>query len=101
MHVKKNQPILVRVLKVYQTFLFFTWNFVNRLKQTFLQITFSLLADRVHQNSISFPESALLCPTERATGTVGDSYMIPIVYRYIDSYTALFLLLVYRGTWPT
>ena len=31
--------------------------------------------------------------------TVGTSYMIPIVYRYIDSYTALFLLLVYRGTW--
>ena len=26
---------------------------------------------------------------------VGTSYMIPIVYRYIDSYTALFLLLVY------
>ena len=24
--------------------------------------------------------------------------MIPIVYRYIDFYTALFLLLVYRGT---
>ena len=28
------------------------------------------------------------------------SYMIPIVYRYVDSYTALFLL-VYRGTWLT
>ena len=26
---------------------------------------------------------------------VGTSYMIPIVYRYIDSYTALSLLLVY------
>ena len=45
MHVKKNQPILVRVLQAYQTFLIFTWNFVNRLKQTFLQITFLLLAD--------------------------------------------------------
>ena len=33
---KKNQPILVRVLSAYQTF--FAWNFVNRLKQTFLQI---------------------------------------------------------------
>ena len=43
MHVKKNQMILVRVL--YQTFFFFNWNFVNCLKQTFLQITFSLLAD--------------------------------------------------------
>ena len=51
MHVKKNQPILVRVLQACQTFLFFTWNFVNRLKQTFLQKTFSLLADRAHQNS--------------------------------------------------
>ena len=27
---------------------------------------------------------------------VGTSYMIPIVYRYIDSYNAVFLL-VYRG----
>ena len=45
MLVKKNQPILVRVLKAYQTFFYFTWNFVNRLKQTFLQTTFSLLAD--------------------------------------------------------
>ena len=45
MHVKKNQAILVRVLQAYQTFLFFTWNFVNRLKQTFLQITFLLFAD--------------------------------------------------------
>ena len=26
-------------------FFFFTWNFVNRLKQTFLQTTFSFLAD--------------------------------------------------------
>ena len=31
---------------------------------------------------------------------VGSSYMIPIVYRYIDSYSAVFLL-VYRGTWLT
>ena len=45
MHVRKNQPILVRVLQAYQTFFFLTWNFVNRLNQTFLQITFSLLAD--------------------------------------------------------
>ena len=28
-------------------------------------------------------------------GPVGTSYMIPIVYRYVDSYTALSLLLVY------
>ena len=27
--------------------------------------------------------------------------MIPIVYRDINSFTALFLLLVYRGAWPT
>ena len=39
---------------------------------------------------------------QRKSGwTVGTSYMIPIVYRYIDCYTALFLLLVYRGTWLT
>ena len=38
MPIKKNQPILVRVLWVYQTFAFFTSNSVNRLKQTFLQI---------------------------------------------------------------
>ena len=45
MHVKENQPILVRVLQAYQTFsFFFTWNFVNHLKQTFLQTSFSLLA---------------------------------------------------------
>ena len=35
MHVKKNQPSLVRVLQAYQTFLSFTWNFVNRLKKLF------------------------------------------------------------------
>ena len=29
---------------------------------------------------------------------VGTSYMIPIVYQYIDSYSAVFLL-VYEGTW--
>ena len=42
MHVKKNQPILVRVLQAYQTFFF---SLVNRLKQNFLQTTFSLLTD--------------------------------------------------------
>ena len=31
---------------------------------------------------------------------VGTSYMIPIMYRYIDSYSAVFLL-VFRGTWLT
>ena len=31
---------------------------------------------------------------------VGTSNMIPIVYRYIDSYSVVFLL-VYRGTWLT
>lgn len=31
---------------------------------------------------------------------LGVSYMIPIIYRYIDSYSAVFLL-VYRGTWLT
>ena len=30
---------------------------------------------------------------------VGTSYMIPTVYRYIDSYSVF--LLVYRGTWLT
>ena len=45
-HVKKNSLILVRVLYSYQTFFFFTWNFINRLKQTFLQTTSSLLADK-------------------------------------------------------
>ena len=45
MHVKRNQPIVVRGFQAYQTFFFFTWNFVNRLKQTFREITFSLLAD--------------------------------------------------------
>ena len=44
MHVKKNQPILEESCRLIKPF-FFTWNFVNRLKQTFLQTTFSLLAD--------------------------------------------------------
>ena len=46
MHVKKNQLILVRFLQAYQTF-FFSLGIllINRLKQTFLQTTFSLLAD--------------------------------------------------------
>ena len=44
MHVKKNQPILVSLVGLSNLF-FFTWNFVNRLKQTFLQTTLLLLAD--------------------------------------------------------
>ena len=34
----------------------------------------------------------------RVLSWVGTSYRIPIVYRYIDSYSAVFLV-VYRGTW--
>ena len=45
MHVKKSQPKMVRVLWAYQTFLFSPWNFVNRLKQTFLQINLLVVAD--------------------------------------------------------
>ena len=43
MHVKKSQPKMVRVLWAYQTFS--PWNFVNRLKQTFLQINLLVVAD--------------------------------------------------------
>ena len=55
-------------------------------------------------SSSSFRKYSSPGPDERCSRMnhgVGTSYMIPMVYRYIDSYTALFLLLVYRGTWLT
>ena len=45
MHVKKKQPILVRVCRSIKPFFFFTWKFDNRLKQTLTKLTFLLLAD--------------------------------------------------------
>ena len=52
---------------------------------------FSLL---LTQSGAQSPQ--VLWSARRRLVVVGTSYMIPIVYRYIDSYGALFLL-VYRG----
>ena len=56
MHVKKNPTDPGKSLVGLSNLFLFTWNFVSRLKQTFLQITFSLLADaepiKIHRQLI-------------------------------------------------
>ena len=80
-HVKKNQPILVRVLQAYQTF-FFTGNFVNRLKQTFLQTTFSLLADtepiKIQRRLIDLSKTEKCVRSQRPAAHVLSSFLYMI-----------------------
>ena len=80
--VKKNQLILVRVLQAYQTFFFFTWNFVNRLKQTFLQTTFSLLADtepiKIQRRLIDLSKTEKCVRSQRPAAHVLSSFLYMI-----------------------
>ena len=93
MHVKKNKPILVRVLQAYQTF-FFTWNFINRIKQTFLQITISLLADteqiKIQRRLIDLLKTEERCVTTLITAvqqTIWNQGVTNFSYYYSNYYS--------------